>query len=239
MTKKLTHEEFVEKANEVHNFQYEYLSEYVNSYTKLKMKHKVCEYEFEQKPGSHIHLNNGCPKCGIDKSRKKSYSNEKFVEKANEVHNFEYEYLSEYIDSHTKIKMKHKSCGHIFEQITNDHLNNSGCPKCSKCYRLSHKEFVEKANEVHNFEYEYLSEYVNSKQKIKMKHKICGRIFEQSPYVHYNYGCVKCSIKIKTRIETQKLTHKEFVEKANEVHNFEYEYLSEYIDSHTKNKNET
>ena len=43
----------------------------------------------------------------------------------------EYEFLDSYVNSYTKIKVKHNKCGHIYEVRPNLFLNNgSRCPYC-------------------------------------------------------------------------------------------------------------
>jgi hypothetical protein len=64
--------------------------------------------------------------------------------------------------------------------------------------KLTHDEFVEKANIVHNNKYVYVDNYVKSKQYINIKCPIHG-IFKQKPNDHLSgYGCKECG-KIKTK----------------------------------------
>lgn len=61
--------------------------------------------------------------------------------------------------------------------------------------KLSFKDFVDKANEVHdnNFTY-YQDTYVNTHTLTKIKCNVCGYIFWQMPYSHLaGHGCPKCS----------------------------------------------
>lgn len=69
MAKKLTQEEFIERATEVHNGKYDYSKvEYLNSYTKVCI---ICPThgEFWQTPNHHS-LKHGCPKCKAEKASK-------------------------------------------------------------------------------------------------------------------------------------------------------------------------
>ena len=45
--------------------------------------------------------------------------------------------------------------------------------------KTTHEQFVAWSNEKHNNAYEYLSEYLGSKKKIKIRCKACGNVFEQ------------------------------------------------------------
>ncbi len=66
MPKKLTKEEFIKKANEVHDGKYDYSKvKYVNNKTKVCIICPKPEHvEFWQVPNSHIQ-GNGCPKCNL------------------------------------------------------------------------------------------------------------------------------------------------------------------------------
>ena len=70
---KLTTEEFIKKAQQIHNQKYDYqLVDYKNAHTKVKI---ICPEHgvFEQFPCNHIKGYNGCPKCnnnGVSKMEK-------------------------------------------------------------------------------------------------------------------------------------------------------------------------
>lgn len=67
--KKLTQQEFIDKAIKIHGDKYDYsLVNYINNNTKVKIickKHGI----FEQKPNNHL-SNNGCPVCKESKGEK-------------------------------------------------------------------------------------------------------------------------------------------------------------------------
>ena len=68
--KKLTTEDFIKKAKEIHSDKYDYsLVEYKKSNEKVKI---ICPIHgvFEQQPNAHLNYK-GCFKCGIDKRRTK------------------------------------------------------------------------------------------------------------------------------------------------------------------------
>ena len=124
-TNKLTTEEFIKKAKEVHGDKYDYSKvEYVNMRTKIKI---ICPIhgEFEQAAGGHLY--HGCKKCYDEKQ---SSSAEEFIKKAKEVHGDKYDYSKvEYINMRTKIKIICPIHGE-FEQQPRAHLSEQGCPKC-------------------------------------------------------------------------------------------------------------
>ena len=78
MSQKLTTEEFIKRAREVHGDKYDYSKvKYVNSVTEVCI---ICKEhgDFWQKPRYHL-CGNGCPVCGGTKKSSSSI----FVERAN------------------------------------------------------------------------------------------------------------------------------------------------------------
>ena len=131
MPKKLTFQEFVDKARAVHGDKYEYsLVEYVDAKTKVKI---ICPIhgEFEQVPNTHL-SGAGCQKCGIESIRKKlSDSCNSFILKAKNIHGNKYDYsLVNYTNNRGKVKITCPIHG-IFEQTPTKHVDSKcGCQKC-------------------------------------------------------------------------------------------------------------
>ena len=136
MSKKLTKEEFIKKANEVHKGKYNYDNvEYVNCDTKVCI---ICPEhgEFWQTPYNHTR-GQGCPKCKGDKIREsKTLTKKEFIKKANKVHGDKYVYTNvKYVNANTKVCIICPEHGE-FWQTPNHHIRGIGCPKCN----LSHLE---------------------------------------------------------------------------------------------------
>jgi hypothetical protein len=199
MSKRLTTEEFIEKANKIHYNNYNYsLVKYVNSHSNIEIicfKHGI----FKQQPLNHLQ-GQCCPQCAeLDRRNGKRLTTEEFIEKANNVHNHKYDYsLVNYIDSHIKIIIICSIHGK-FKQTSNSHLNGKGCPVCGKIQqglskRTTNEIFMKKANMIHHNKYDYsLIDWINSHKKIKI---ICPEheIFEQTPTNHLDgkQGCPIC-----------------------------------------------
>jgi hypothetical protein len=123
---------FINKVNKKYNYKYDYsLVNYIDNETiKVKI---ICPIHgvFEQLPRDHIHSKYGCLRCGIETAAKERSSTLKgFIEKANRVHNYKYDYsLVNYIKNCIKVKI---ICPihEIFEQTPHDHLANHECPYC-------------------------------------------------------------------------------------------------------------
>lgn len=167
----------------------------------------------------------------------KKLTTEIFITRSKLIHGDKYDYkLTNYIDSHTKVKIfcnKHKI---IFEQLPHNHFKY-GCLLCGKesknnILSMSFETFKDIANKIHNNKYEYnFSVYVNNHTKIKILCKKHG-IFEQLPKNHINkkYGCPVCS-------KNKKMTTDEFIIKSKEIFGLIYDYSNvTYINSNTKVK---
>ena len=129
--KKLTTEEFIKKANIIHDDTYNYsLVEYVGSFENVKI---ICKKhgEFEQSPDNHLRRR-GCPKCGVEKRILKTNSNIfEFIQKAKNIHGDKYDYsFAIYKNNYTKIKIICPYHG-VFEQTPNHHLRGQTCKMCS------------------------------------------------------------------------------------------------------------
>jgi very-short-patch-repair endonuclease len=126
-SKRSTTEEFITKANEIHNNKYDYSKlNYINAKTKVNI---ICSEHgmFEQILNSHLD-GKGCKKCAINKQ---FLTIEEFIKRSNQVHDNKYDYsLSNYKNNRTKIKIICKKHGK-FNQKVNDHLNGSGCSICN------------------------------------------------------------------------------------------------------------
>lgn len=115
---------FIDNANNIHNDKYDYsITNYLGARRKIKIickKHGI----FTQTPDSHLH-GRGCPKCV-----NRNCNTTEFIEKANLIHNYSYNYEKvKYSNPKTKIIiicLKHGE----FKQTPNSHLNGSGCPIC-------------------------------------------------------------------------------------------------------------
>ena len=185
---KLTINEFIEKANNVHNNKYDYsLVDYKTNKTKVII---ICPIhgEFEQTPNNHLH-GYSCIEC----SGKFKISTDEFIKKANIIHNNKYDYYkTEYINSYTKLKIICPIHGE-FEQMPYSHLKTKGCIKCSG-YFSNYNIFINKANDIHNKKYNYsLVDYKTNKTKVIIICPIHGE-FKQTPHNHlHGTGCPKCN----------------------------------------------
>lgn len=145
---RLTQEEFLNKAKEIHGDKYDYSKVvYKNSGTKICIIcHEKDEFgnehgEFWQTPGSHL-AGSGCLKCS-----KKIVTEKDFYLRSNKIHETKYDYSKvNYINSITKVCIICPEHGE-FWQTPHKHMSGQGCPKCKESKLEARvKKILEKYN---------------------------------------------------------------------------------------------
>lgn len=203
MGSRLSNDEFISRSKAIHNNFYEYLDEYKNAHTKIKIfcpKHGL----FYQKPYSHLQ-GVGCPRCGFEKSS--SINRKKldiFIEQSNKVHNNFYSYIkSLYKNNKENIIITCPIHGD-FTQIPQHHLNGHGCPNCSpKKPNKSNGDFLLQVSMVHNKKYNYIEPYKGAHIPISI---ICPKHgeFKQTPNSHLKgRGCPECQFRNSSILERE------------------------------------
>lgn len=160
--KKLTYNEFVKRANELHNEEYDYEEDsYLKTKVKMWMTHKKCGHRFKQTPHNHLQ-GQGCLKCCY-LTRKTDYS---FLESAKERFGEKYSFPfidEEYTNSHGKITIVCNECGNTFTKRAGDFITSEygGCD----CHKKKQKEFennkIELVCEKHGVYYKYMKQLLN------------------------------------------------------------------------------
>ena len=185
-----TTQEFIDKANQVHNGKYDYSKvKYKNNHTKIII---ICSKhgDFLQTPHSHL-SKNGCSAC----AKNKKSSKKQFIEKATIIHGNKYDYSKvNYKNCDMKIKITCFKHGE-FLQTPFEHLQGKGCINCRiEKSILTTQEFIDKANQVHNGKYDYSkTKYIRTNRKVIIICKKHGK-FLQTPNSHLQRkGCFKCS----------------------------------------------
>ena len=213
--------EFIERANKIHNFKYDYSkTQYIKSKIKVVI---ICPIhgEFEQTPDNHLHKH-GCKLCSIEeqynKQRKKL---NKFIEKAKTIHGNKYDYSKvEYVNNHMGICIICSIHGE-FTQSPKDHLFGKGCRKCSYenrgiRHRLTNEEFITKSKAIHKGKYDYSITYYNGYENdVEIICPIHGKFIQNADSHLQGHGCQLCN--------TSKLE----VEIKEELENSNIDYISQ------------
>lgn len=194
MTKRLTTQEFIEKASFLHQGQYIYDKVvYTVSSAKITVGCPLHGY-FEVTANNHISKSNlcGCPICGGTRKLSKN----EFLARAIKVHGHKYNYSKIVYDGTQKhitiICPEHGE----FRQTPTRHMNGRGCHKCGGTKKISIKEAIIKAIGIHKGIYSYnkvdlTSDYSDTVIITCPKHGD----FEQSMKFHLSrkWGCPVCS----------------------------------------------
>jgi len=120
-----TTEEFIIKANLIHD------NKYLYEYTFYKNNHSLVSITclehgiFKQRPNDHL-IGKGCPTCGINRS-----NTAEFIEKSVCIHKERYLYDKvSYVNNYTKVIITCPQHGD-FEQTPASHIQGHGCPSCA------------------------------------------------------------------------------------------------------------
>lgn len=127
MPKKKTTEQFKQEVYNLHGRGYEVVSEYVNTYTKIEIRHWYCGMVYEVYP-SKILAGRKCPYCFCPAHK----TTEQFKQEIFDLVGDEYELMEEYINTDTKIDMRHKKCQTIYKVRPSDFLYGQRCPHCQE-----------------------------------------------------------------------------------------------------------
>ena len=157
-----------------------------------------------------------------------------FIEKAKSKHGDKYDYSNTvYYKSKEKLEIICKTHGK-FEQVAAEHLKGYGCSKCSKKYKPTLEEWIERAKLIHGDTYDYSKAvYIDNKTPIEVICKEHGS-FYPIPNNHLKgSGCSKCDY-IRRHFKYKKSTE-QFILEASIIHNNKYDYSK--VDYYNKSKN--
>lgn len=195
MGRKLTQQEFVEKATKKHNGKYSYRkSVYTRADAAITITCPI-HGDFVQTAANHYLNGHGCSGCGRENTRSaRIKGTDKFIEDARAINGDRYDYsFVEYINSKKKVIIICREHGE-FGQRPNDHLSGVQCPECAHpSSRKSKEQFVADARKVHGGKYDYSEAIYRGAAKNTVV--ICpqhGR-FKQKPNYHLlGQGCPRC-----------------------------------------------
>lgn len=149
MPRRLTKEEWVEKAKSKFGDKYDYSKvEYINSKTKVCI---ICSThgEFWQTANDHLQ-GYECPKC------KNEYkpTTEEWIERAKKVHGEEYDYSKvEYIRAKTKVCIICPIHGKFWQSPLNHVFGKCKCPQCNSNKRSKKEEQIAQFLDEHDIKY--------------------------------------------------------------------------------------
>lgn len=200
--KKLSLNDFIIKANDVHGNKYDYSKTiYINVRSKVEI---ICPIHnsFFQKPITHL-AGKGCKKCGTIKSiagciNSLLKTKDLFINESILIHGNKYDYSKvNYKNTDRKVIIICPTHGE-FKQNPSSHIRGSGCNKCGLIKKAISKTFntnmfVQKAKEVHKNKYDYFkSVYTKNKNKLIITCLIHGDFFQIAADHLNGHGCKFC-----------------------------------------------
>jgi hypothetical protein len=216
--KKLSQDDFIKTANQVHNNYYDYsLSNFKTTRDDIKI---ICPKhgEFTQNSGSHL-SGSGCRKCGEEEIAKKlKMPQDEFIIKSQKANNYQYDYSkTKYVNGNTKVIVTCPIHGD-FLTLPANHLRGSGCPKCYGTKKRTTQEFITLAKQVHGNKYDYSkSNYFSSEKPIEIICKLHGPFLQIAGNHLKGDNCPIC-------VGHQKSNTIEFIKKSKLIHGDRFNY---------------
>jgi Zn finger protein HypA/HybF involved in hydrogenase expression len=202
MAKKLTTEQFIERAQKKHGNRYGYSRVVYERYDK-NIEIECFEHGFFwQTPSNHL-KGSGCPKCAIIKKVEiLSKSTEQFIKGSKETHGPDTWGYSRVIYKNTRTDVELECFEHgFFWQNPNKHVKKGyGCPKCAHKKKSidrakSTEQFIEDAKKINGPDTWGYSRviYKNNRTNVELECFKHG-FFWQTPNNHLKgKGCPKCN----------------------------------------------
>lgn len=210
----MTRYEFLQKAREIHGFKYTYPT----------LKNKVRANDIIDIIFGDVIYSQRVVKHLMGRSPEKNTpakTTHQFIREAQEIWGDKYDYsLVNYTGALKKVKIIYG--GIIFEQVAISHLKGLAVEN-----NMNLEFFIKKAKDKWGDKYDYsLVDYKNCKEKVKIKLRETGFVYEQTPYQHLISAPEKRSIQGTTF---------DFIERSNRIHKFKYDYSkTEYTFSNEK-----
>ena len=222
MPQRKTDSEFKQEVYDLVGDEYTFLEPYTGVKDKIEVKHNLCGYSYRVTPSNFLR-GRRCPQCFGSKKK----TTEQFKQEVKELAGNEYSVLSEYKNAQVKIRIKHNTCGTVYEVTPNNFLGGNRCPNCFGNERKTTEQFKQEIKELVGNEYTVLSEYKNAQVKIRIKHNKCGYAYEVTPQAFLNgRRCPKCSNHLP-------MTDSRYKQKVQSLVGDEYTVLNSYTDPRT------
>ncbi len=220
MPRKKTNEEYINEITAI-NPKIDVLEAYINSYTKILHKCKVCGYEWLVKPDSII-KGRGCPQCAKLAKRK---THEQYVIDLQTI-NPNIEAIEKYVDWDTKILHRCKIDGYTWKTRPSIIIGDrKGCPRCGGKMKKTHDEYVKELAIVRPH-ISVVGTYINCSTPILHRCVLDGCEWMESPnQILHGARCPQCNHPLQK-------THEQYVSELTQI-NPNVEVLEEYAGSLT------
>lgn len=131
MSKKITHNEFINRVSSLFDNKIKILGTYVKSTEKINVVCNVCQHKWSPTASSLLQ-GFGCNVCASkQRGASNSKSNEDFTKEVFDISNGDIIPLEPYVGSHKKIKFQCGRCLNEWFAAPTNILRGKGCPVCS------------------------------------------------------------------------------------------------------------
>jgi hypothetical protein len=157
----------------------------------------------------------------------------------------QYSLIGEYISAKDPIKILHRPCGNIITVRAKGFMQE-GAGRCKICYpvennrnltRVTEKEFIERCLTELGNEYTYLGGFVRYKEKVLMRHNICGTEWEITPHMLLGSKQRRCPV-CANKSRGSHLRFDDYLQRVlnSQPYGKNYEWLEEYLVNDNKKK---
>lgn len=198
MTKRKTHDEFVQDVYNLTGDEYTVIGTYTLAKNKLEMKHNICGNTYEVKANNFI-SGKRCPVC---MSQKKYNTSEDIKKRVSEKYEGRLIMVGDYTSLEVKTSFKCTIHNSYIDRAPRVVLsaNTNVCKSCiaeaSSKRQLSNAESVQsKLDKLHNGTIMILGEYKGNHTKTLFKCLDCDKVFNAEPNaVTRISGCPRCKV---------------------------------------------
>ncbi|AOQ26834.1 hypothetical protein [Vibrio phage S4-7] len=221
--KKLSFEDFVKRAREVHGDKYNYYEDgYTSSNNLIKVNCKN-HGDFKTTPARHTHNKVKCPKCNQEDRKQRLIQKYTLRVKENTEDKVKVVDWGIFENERSSVEGDCKQHGNfkstVYSIIKTKH---NGCPKCKSL--LEGEVFIKKAVELHGDRYVYDKyDYISSRDFMDILCVKHNKVFQQRPSAHLQgQNCPECGKE--ASIENSRMSKDDFVKKCTEIHGSLYDY---------------
>lgn len=202
MSKYKSNKEFISEIKKLVDDEYTFLDEYSGFNTKIRVKHNTCGRVYKVTPTAFL-SGKRCSDCQHKVgNRKRTRTNEWFINKIKELVGDEYTPLSEYKLANSHVIMRHNKCGNVYKVTPSKFINvGRRCPVCMKKQasinnRKDTNWFQSKVTSILGNHFKVISEYTKADEPIRLLHLDCGRYYDTTPriVIDVHTGCPYCDI---------------------------------------------
>lgn len=143
----------------------------------------------------------------------------------------EWELLGDYKNALTQTMFRHKPCGTEYMKLPYNVTHKPHSCRVCNAKRLAFTPEKYRESISHKIDYELLTEFVDAKTKVRVRHKKCGTEFWVLPF-NFNKreeGCPHCKNQYISKRIT--MSHEQFIEKLGDRAE-EYEFITKYKKAH-------